>query len=96
MIRLSVIGCIEMGAVESDPMEITITTTSPNGLSGGGGTFEVPARFVGTVFGTGRPARIVLQDGQCITLSVTGFDMTRGLAHFEAEGPLPIAQARRA
>lgn len=96
MMRLSVIGCLEMGGVESDPMEIVISTTSPNGQTGGSGTFDVPARFVGTVFGAGRPARIVLQDGTRIGLTVTGFDLRRGRAAFEAEGPLPFAMLRRA
>lgn len=96
MMRLSVIGCLEMGGVESDPMEIVISATSPDGHSGGSGTFDVPARFVGTVFEKGRRARIILQDGSSIALTVTGLDLWRGRAAFEAEGPLPFAQARRA
>ncbi|ETA51471.1 hypothetical protein [Ponticoccus alexandrii] len=96
MIRIDFIGVVEMGGVESDPLTVTLSATSATGQGGGTGSFDVPARFVGTVFAPGRSARLHLHDGQVIEMAVTSFDPWRGRARVEVPGPLPMAQARRA
>lgn len=93
---LSLVACVEICTVSSDPQEITVQVFQQGNQIEGLGAFALPARFVGLARPGVTGALLRFRSGETVPLELTEVDPIGGTARFRLAGALPRQEARQA